>query len=153
MLAMKISKNSAWNEQEISDYLSDAVIPIRLAVTQDDFPLLCSVWFTFDADRQIMKCASHQSSALIKALEKQPKCSFEIAPNEPPYRGVRGSGSVTLTRNSAEATLNTLISKYLATVSSPLADWLLSRAAEEFVIEITPAWITAWDYSHRMTKT
>lgn len=147
---MKISQKSAWNEETVENYLSKTAIPIRLSVVQDDYPLLCSVWFQYDADNQLLKCASHQSSALVRALKKTPKCSFEIAPNEPPYMGVRGKGEVTLTRQGTKATLEGLISRYLGKAESPLATWLLSRAEEEYVIEISPVWLTAWDYSQRM---
>ena len=149
---MKISQTSAWTEEAIGTYLSESITPIRLAVQQDDYPLLCSVWFNFDPETGSLTCASHASSALIRALKKHPRCSFEVAPNEPPYKGVRGKGEVSLKKEGAESVLSGLISRYLGTTASPLANWLLSRSADEYVIEIKPVWVTAWDYSPRMDR-
>ena len=148
--AVQVSRQSAWSRKTIDSYLSGAVIPIRLAVPQGDYPLLCSIWFVYDEDAGLLKCASHESSLLVQALRDHPRCSFEIAPNDPPYKGVRGRGEVSLSKQNAEPVLNQLISRYLGTTDSPLADWLLGRAEEEYVLEITPVWLTGWDYSRRM---
>ncbi|MFT7689166.1 MAG: hypothetical protein ACI9FB_004534, partial [Candidatus Azotimanducaceae bacterium] len=93
------------------------------------------------------------SSQLVKLLSKNAKCAFEVAPNDPPYKGVRGRGEVTLTRDGVDETLHTLISRYLGDSNNSLAKWLLSRAEQEYVLEIKPTWITSWDYGHRMEQT
>ena len=79
-----------------------------------------------------------------------PNVGFEIALNAPPYKGVRGKGNATLTKENVSDTLHEVIVRFLGDTTSNLARWLLGRADEEYVIEIAPSWITSWDYSERM---
>lgn len=140
---------SAWNHDEISDYLDKAAIPLRLAC-QDDagFPLICSLWFMPSAGKLL--CATHENSRVAKLLLLNPKVAFEIAPNEQPYSGVRGKGVAKLTRHNAKGVLKNLIARYLDHHNEPLATWLLTRVKREYVIEIDIVKITSWDYSDRM---
>ena len=147
---MKISKSSAWDQSRIFSFLSENTIPVRLAVIQDKHPLICSVWFSVDAETLVIRCVSHGKSQLIKSLMADPNVGFEIALNAPPYKGVRGKGNATLTKENVSDTLHEVIVRFLGNTNSNLARWLLGRADEEYVIEITPSWITSWDYSERM---
>lgn len=126
-------------------------MPIRLAVMDGDYPLICSVWFLFSREEAILRCVSHGESQLIKLLRINPKVGFEIALNDPPYKGVRGKGVVRLTQDDVADRLNNVILRFLGDTSSGLARWLLGRAEQEYVIEIAPSWITSWDYSERMS--
>lgn len=147
---MKISKSSAWDQSRIFSFLSENTIPVRLAVIQDKHPLICSVWFSVEAETLVIRCVSHGKSQLIKSLMADPNVGFEIALNAPPYKGVRGKGNATLTKENVSDTLQEVIVRFLGDTTSNLARWLLGRADEEYVIEITPSWITSWDYSERM---
>ena len=83
---MKISKSSAWDQSGIFSFLNENTIPIRLAVIQDKHPLICSVWFSVDAETLEMSCVSHGKSQLVKSLMADPRVGFEIALNAPPIR-------------------------------------------------------------------
>ncbi len=147
---MKILRRSAWDREAIDRYLTETVIPIRLSVIDDEFPLVVSIWYQWDAESGSVLCASHQDAKLVKLLEKNPNCAFEIASDEPPYKGIRGQGTITLERGAASDVLNGLIMRYLGTTDNSLAQWLLSRVDEEVVLRIKLTWITSWDYSARM---
>jgi len=147
---MIINKTSVWSESEIYEFLATIRIPIRVATSTDSYPTLCSVWYMFDQQQGELLCASHENSKLVADLKANEKCAFEIAPNKPPYCGVRGKAKVTLTREHARETLATLIENYLGDLDSGLAKWLLSRSDEEYVLRLTPIQITSWDYSERM---
>jgi hypothetical protein len=147
---MKVAATSDWAEQEIADYMQRTIIPMRIAVVDQEFPLLASLWFRLMPEEGEIQCVSHASSKLVKALIKNNRCAFEIAPNEPPYFGVRGTGEVLLTQEGAPDALAALIERYLGNDSSQLAKWLLSRAEDEYLIRISPRRISAWDYSDRM---
>jgi hypothetical protein len=67
-----------------------------------------------------------------------------------PYRGIRGRARVRCLPEQGGAVLGRLIDRYLPDRDHPLATWLLSRAADEVAIEITPTWQSRWDYSDRM---
>lgn len=127
------------------------MVPIRLAVMDGDCPLICSVWFLFSPEESLFRCVSHGESQLIKLLRINPRVGFEIALNEPPYKGVRGKGVARLTQDGVADRLNSVILRFLGDTASGLAKWLLGRSEQEYVIEISPDWITSWDYSERMT--
>lgn len=149
---MLMSKTSAWSQETLASYLDTVAIPMRIATYGEDFPSICSVWFFFDPDREMLLCASHKNSQLVKQLTRNNKCAFEIAPNDPPYKGVRGRGQVTFTQVGVEETLHKLIGRYLGDSNDSLAKWLLDRKQDEYVIELSPSWITSWDYGHRMER-
>lgn len=144
-----IAKSSAWSAGEIEAYLREIEIPLRLACNgREGYPVLCSMWFQLSDDS--LWCASHESSRVITALTENPRCAFEIAGNEMPYRGVRGQADVVLHRAPAADVLERLMARYLDQSNASLAAWLRSRAGGEYAIELKPRWISAYDYRHRM---
>jgi nitroimidazol reductase NimA-like FMN-containing flavoprotein (pyridoxamine 5'-phosphate oxidase superfamily) len=148
---MKISKKSTWTEGEIEVFLAAAKTPMRLAFNdRDGFPGVCSLWFYFDEG--CFWAATHKNSHVIKMLKQSGKVSLEVATNEYPYKGVRGKANVELTTDGASAVLNRLIDRYLVDGNNKLADWLLSRVADEYVLKVTPHTLNAWDFSSRMDK-
>jgi len=149
MPPLPIKRDSAYDAQQMADYLAAARIPLRLACNGGNgFPLVASHWFEYRDGAFYL--AIHQNSRVASLLDQNPLCGFEIAADTIPYRGVRGQGTVTLSRQGAAAQLDTLIMRYLGKRESRLAQWLLGRADEEYVVRIAPSWITSWDFSERM---
>ena len=151
-MSVKVNRSSAWNLDEINGYLKNQISPARLAVNGGDFPLIVSLWFELDETRQQLVCASHKSSALVKKLQLDTRCAFEIATNEPPYKGVRGVGHVELTQVDVDKVLPRLAERFLGRSNPKLVNWLNSRHEDEYLLRVTPVRITAWDYSSRMSK-
>ena len=150
MAFFTIKESSKYSEAEIIAFLSTAVIPMRLACNSDKgFPLVASHWFKYQDGA--LYCAVHRSSLVAKLLAKDPRCGFEIAADTAPYRGVRGQGNAALLVENAGENLHELIVRYLGDSQSQLAKWLLSRSDEEYLVRITPTWVTSWDFSERMT--
>ena len=146
---MIVSPNGPWNASQIERYLRETVVPVRLAcVAARGWPLVLSLWFEYDEG--ILWCATHSSSRLAGHLRSDDRVAFEVSPNEPPYRGVRGRGRVTLDAARGEEVLRRLLRRYLGGEGSDLARWLLSRADGELAVSIEPSSISAWDYSERM---
>jgi nitroimidazol reductase NimA-like FMN-containing flavoprotein (pyridoxamine 5'-phosphate oxidase superfamily) len=138
-----------WTEQQVAAFLEEAVIPIRLAVGDETGgPLVLSVWFVPDAGG--LWCATNRGARLIRYLESDPRCGFEIAADAPPYRGVRGQGQASLHPEQGEAILRRLLSRYAIDPASGLARMLLAKAEQEVAIRITPERLTSWDFSRRM---
>ncbi len=139
----------SWNQEAIDTFLRDSVIPARLScIGSDGFPRVVSLWFTYMHSRLL--CVAHRSSDTIKILERNNKVGFEVAPNDPPYYGVRGQGVVELASLGDPEILETLITRYLGNARSSLAEWLLGRVDDEVLITIKPLRLFSWDYRHRM---
>lgn len=144
-----IRSTSVWDEPAIEAFLRDTVIPIRLACIDDDGePLVCSLWFLYD-DGELW-CATQRSSTVVEFVENNPDVGFEVAPDEMPYRGVRGQGRVTVSHEDGEEALLRLIDRYIGTRDSDFVRWLLERADTEVALKVDPTWVTSWDFSDRM---
>jgi len=76
-----------------------------------------SVWYAYQ-DGALL-CVSHRKSALIRLLEQDPRVGFEISPNDPPYHGVRGQGTVSLAPLGEHNVLEALLDRYLGQQISP----------------------------------
>ncbi|MEE2735524.1 MAG: pyridoxamine 5'-phosphate oxidase family protein [Pseudomonadota bacterium] len=148
---MKVLKSSSWKEKEIYTFLNSTVIPMRVAANFDGCPLICSIWFKFKEEAQMIIGATQDSSRLAQILKEVPRCAFEISTNNTPYRGVRGQATVALSKDNAEDALQELIDRYLGKTNTELANWLINRSDKEVMIELKPEWISSWDYSSRMS--
>ncbi len=145
-----LSSTSAWPASQVERYLQSDLSPLRLAVLDSSgFPLICSLWFIYEEDRIL--CATTRAAKVARCVEANPKCGFELAPNEPPYFGVRGQGVATVSSVDAMGVLGRLVDRYLGTRDSKFASWLLNREEDEVVLSIEPRWMTSWDFSDRMS--
>ena len=122
---------------------------MRLAAnTASGFPVNLSLWYLPEGDDLL--AAVHQDARIVKRLRADPRCAFEIAPNDPPYLGVRGQANAILEQAGGGALLERLLERYLGSTDSDLGRFLLSRADEELVVRLRPSRIASWDYSGRM---
>ena len=91
---MKVHSKSAWQEAQITAFLKEACIPLRIASPgTDGYPTICSLWFLYEDGA--LWSASHKNAYIVSQLQNDPNVGFEIATNEFPYRGVRGRGTAT----------------------------------------------------------
>lgn len=138
-----------WNRTEISAFLTDAIIAMRLAVPNGEgWPLVASLWFTVEDDA--LWCATDENALLVRLLKANDRCGFEVAGDKPPYRGVRGQGRGSLHPLKGESILRALLSRYAIRPGSRLSRMLLAKADREVAIRIEPEWVTSWDFAHRM---
>jgi nitroimidazol reductase NimA-like FMN-containing flavoprotein (pyridoxamine 5'-phosphate oxidase superfamily) len=138
-----------WDQSGVDEFLNTSVYPLRLAcVGADGYPRVVSVWYGYDGE--VLRCVSHRSSQLVSLLERSDRVGFEVAPNEPPYCGVRGQGIARLGSDASGEVLSAMLQRDLGGTDSQLAQWLLSRAEDEVLIEIEPQRLFSWDYRERM---
>lgn len=138
-----------WDEATARGFLAEASLPVRLAVLgRSGHPLIASLWY-LHRDGALW-CAVQQEAAIAQALERDPRCAFEIAPDRPPYHGLRGQGEAVWVPDQAESVLRALIDRYLGDARSDLARWLLGRIANETALRISPRRWSSWDYRSRM---
>jgi hypothetical protein len=148
MTGLRVSAKSAWSADQIEAFLRSSIIPIRLACLANGAPLVCSLWYL--PRDGILWSATQSNAAILDFFRSDSSCGFEIAPNEPPYRGVRGQGAVQLVPEQGGDILGALVDRYRVGRDTSFARWLLSRADRETAIRIEPRWLSAWDFSARM---
>lgn len=139
-----------WDETQITGYLADSAIPMRLATSGSQAPIVQSLWFAFADDA--LWCCTRADALLTRRLRRSPNCGFEIAGDLPPYKGVRGTGVAELHSSAKAATvLPRLIDRYLGDRDAPLAAWLMSRIDDEVAIRIGSLRVTSYDFTARMS--
>jgi nitroimidazol reductase NimA-like FMN-containing flavoprotein (pyridoxamine 5'-phosphate oxidase superfamily) len=138
-----------WTAAQAAAFLAEAVIPVRLATSGTHGPTVQSMWFAWDGTA--LWCATQRQALVVTRLSRDPRVGFEVAADSPPYRGVRGSAEVTVVPEQGERVLRDLLQRYQGGDSTPLARWLLSRAADEVALRIVPTTLATWDYSSRMS--
>ena len=138
-----------WSDADVRRHLESTVIPARVAVnTPAGAPLVLSLWFL--PRNGSIWCACNRRAKVVELLRRDPRCSFEIASEVPPYRGVRGQGKAVLDNAEGSAILAALLARYRIAPRSKLATMLNKEAANEVAIRIDPDWVTSWDFSARM---
>lgn len=150
LAAMTRIASGPWDLDTMAYFLNDSVIPVRLATNGSSGPLVQSLWFA--PDGLDLWCCTQRTSLLAKRLGRDSRVGFEVARDEPPYRGVRGTGDATLHTENVEETLRTLIRRYQGEERTQLSDWLLSRTESEVAIHVRAQTVSSWDYSPRMTN-
>lgn len=138
-----------WSEETIAAYLGETMIPVRLAV-QDitGSPWVMSLWFEYAEGG--LWCATNAQSRLVTYLQVNPSCGFEVAADQPPYRGVRGKGTATIVPERGMEILQRLLKRYAIEPESSLARSLLAKSDQEVAIRIAPSRISSWDFTERM---
>ena len=146
---MNFPIKGAWAASEVEAFLDRGGLPLRLACTGGDgFPRVVSLWYRYQQGQLV--CVTHKDAHILALLNRDNRVGFEVAPNEPPYHGVRGQGTAEITDLGAGQALEELLGRYLGGTESSLAQWLMSRSDEERVITISPTRVFSWDYRLRM---
>ncbi|HEY5638854.1 MAG TPA: hypothetical protein VIW01_02275 [Dehalococcoidia bacterium] len=135
--------------REDASFLEGVKIPLKLgALTQSGWPVIVSLWFVWREGS--LWCATQRSAKIADHLMRDSRCAFEVAPDQPPYRGIRGRATARLHPQRGEEILRVLLDKYLGGTDSPLAKRLLAKTETEVAIEVSPVSIHTWDYRERM---
>ena len=141
----------AWSETRLENFLHESRVPIRIATQRGDGSLwMVALWYQYQDGS--FECATGANAQLVRFLKRDSKVAFDISTNHPPYRGVRGNGSATISSDDSKTTLQTLIERYLEDTQSDLAKWLLNDEREEVRIRISPDKMHSWDYANRMQE-
>ena len=135
--------------EEIDKFIPDSKIPIRIAFMKSThLPAVISLWYVCKDGK--IYCATQKTAKIVSYLKKNPVCGFEIAADKPPYKGIRGEGTVRILNETGVYVLDLLMEKYLGEKESTLSKLLRDNSKTEVAIEITPQKIFHYDYSKRM---
>jgi len=139
----------AWDEDDVEQFLREATIPIRLCARRPNDSLwLVALWYRYRDGR--LECATGAGSDLVGFLRRNPEVAFDVSTNRIPYRGVRGSGTVTLAPDAEKTVLRSLLDRYVGRTDTPLGRELLRDDRDEVCITIDPEEVYSWDFSSRM---
>jgi nitroimidazol reductase NimA-like FMN-containing flavoprotein (pyridoxamine 5'-phosphate oxidase superfamily) len=145
-----IEPSGPWTSAEARSFLCATAIPLRLsAVSPSGFPIVVSLWFV--SDENVIWCATSKAAKVVRFLMANEKCGFEVAADQPPYRGLRGQARARICPDRGQEILVRLIDRYLENRECRLARWLMARAESEVAICLDPIRIQSWDYTSRMT--
>jgi nitroimidazol reductase NimA-like FMN-containing flavoprotein (pyridoxamine 5'-phosphate oxidase superfamily) len=139
-----------YSRAEAAAFLDETAVPLRLACHGAGGLWIVALWFRYVEDRGVFECATGRSADVVGMLESDPSVAFEVSTNDPPYRGVRGNGTVELTEDEGKERLRDLLERYLGGTDSDLAAELLEADREEVRIVIEPERLHSWDFSERM---
>ena len=137
------------NKEKSSPMIPDMKIPIRLAFTKPQgIPSVISLWYVCVEEK--IYCATQKTAKIVSHIQKNSLCGFEIARDNPPYKGTRGDGIAHIQSEKGNKILEILIKKYLGKKESTLTNFLRKNSKTEVAIEITPRTTFHYDYSKRM---
>jgi hypothetical protein len=130
-------------------FLQESKIPLRLScVMESGWPAVLSLWYLFDEGS--LFCATPETARVVSYLRAEPRCSFEVASDQPPYCGVRGRAIAMIDRERGVEILERLLFRYLGGVDNPLAKKLLARPGFEVAIRLEPQNFYTWNFTNRM---
>lgn len=142
------SLKGPWSLPEVEAFLRAADVPMRLATNgANGFPVLTPLWFAWMEGA--LWAAVQPSTAIARALARDPKCAFEISRETPPYQGVRGRGHAEATPEGLSV-LRRLLSRYLGEGAPAFQKKLMAASQGEIALRIQPLSLTSWDFSARM---
>lgn len=141
-------RSGPWNLASIEGFLSETVIPVRIASAGRTSPLVQSLWFIYEDES--LWCCTQREAILTRRLLANPDCGFEVSGDSPPYRGVRGTAKAEVLPDRAADVLPRLIHRYLGDSPNDLSDWLLSRLDREVAIRLGDLRVVSFDYTSRM---
>jgi hypothetical protein len=138
-----------WSAKQVDRFLSEAILPLRLGANgTSGHPVLASLWFVPDGGR--LWCATQRDANVVRLLERDARCAYEVSVESPPYRGVRGTAVAEIHADRGEDVLQRLIDRYGIDRSSDFAGFLLSRIGTEVAISLAPKRSVSWDFADRM---
>ena len=83
------------NEQDTKDFLTTKVLNIHLGTVDENGDAnIHPAWFCYDSSKEKIYVETGRQSKKMENLSKNDKIYFCIDDPNPPYKGVRGKGSV-----------------------------------------------------------
>ena len=148
---LRASQNTEpMTEEETMKFLAESKALLRLAsIGRDGYPDVHVLWFNYSNDK--IYASTHKKTRKVGNFRLNNKVGFTIDLDTTPYKGVRGRGVAKLIddANLSTKTLTKSILKYIGTMDNPTAKRLLSLAPDEYVIEITPLYLSTWGGSQQ----
>jgi general stress protein 26 len=139
-------------EQETKDILTSGKLILHLGtVDLKGHANIHPAWYYYDASTNKLYIQTGKQSKKTYNLGNNETIYFCIDDQNPPYKGVRGKGSVKIHEdvNFNIPIAEKILIKYLGNLQHPSAKTLLDgqKKGQTIVLEINPIYYSAWDNS------
>jgi general stress protein 26 len=139
-------------ETEVNSFLQ-AKLNLQFAtIDEQGYPVIQPLWFLYESDSGKIYTGTAKMTKKVQNIQRNhDKIYFSIDDENYPYRGVKGRAVATISEDIQKnlSIVEKINLKYLGTLEHPLAKRLMenTRRGDEIVIEITPKFFSAWDFS------
>ena len=137
-------------EDEVQKFLENSKLNIQLATSDEDgCPSIQPVWFLYDKDAGKIYVGTNKMSKKVQNMQRNPdKTYFSIDDEGFPYKG-KAVASISEDTSKNIRIMEKINLKYLGTLEHPWANNIMenTRNGTEIVIELTPKYFSAWDFS------
>jgi len=139
-------------EEEIKAFLTSKVLNVHLGTVDGNGDAnIHPAWYYYDSSKDKIYVETGKLSKKTDNLKKNNSIYFCIDDQSPPYKGVRGKGTVKI---SEDLSFNVPIAekihiRYLGSLDNPISKSLMDavRKGQSVVLEISPRYYSTWDYS------
>jgi hypothetical protein len=115
---------------------------------ESGWPAVLSLWYLFEEGS--LFCATPENTKVVSYLHAEPRCSFEVASDQPPYCGVRGRAIAVIDRERGVEIIERLLYRYMGGFDNLLAKKLLGWPGPEVAIRLEPQNFYTWNFTDRM---
>jgi general stress protein 26 len=145
-------------EQETKNILTTGKLMIHLGtVDEKGHANIHPAWYYYDPFANKLYVQTGKQSKKTYNLRNNEIIYFCIDDQNPPYKGVRGKGSVKIHEdvNFNMPIAEKILIKYLGDLEQPSAEMLLAaqKKGQLVVLEISPIYYSAWDNGKQMGQT
>jgi general stress protein 26 len=155
MLSASPGFGAPLSEQESKDFLATGKLNVHLGTNDEKgHTNIHPVWYYYDPVNNKIYVETSIRSKKTHNLKRDKNVYFCIDDPNPPYKGVRGKGSVKIHEDvsfNVPITKKIMI-KYLGNLEHPMAQALLGmqEKGESVIIEISPKYYSTWDYGKQI---
>ena len=140
------------SEQEIKAFLTSKVLNVHLGtVDESGHANVHPAWYYYDPSKDKIYVETGKQSKKTDNLKKNDIIYFCIDDQNPPYKGVRGKGTVKIYEdiNFNVPIAEKIHIRYLGTLENPISQSLMDamKKGQSIVLEISPRYYSTWDYS------
>jgi general stress protein 26 len=140
------------NEKEIKDFLASKILNVHLGtVDENGHANIHPAWYYYDSSKDKIYVETGRQSKKTSNLKRNDVVYFCIDDQNPPYKGVRGKGTVKIYE---DIDFNVPIAekihmRYLGSLENPISQELMNaiKNGQSVVLEISPKYYSTWDYS------
>lgn len=142
---------SPLNEQHVKDFLTNNKYNVHLGtVDEKGHPNIHPTWYYFEASNNKFYVETSKHSKKTSNVRKNQAVYFCVDDPQPPYKGVRGKGTVRVHEDIDHniPIAEKIMTRYLGNLEHPMAQALLNsvKKGDSVILEILPAYYSTWDY-------